>query len=338
MRRRIGFTLVELLVVIVIIAILVALLFPAVQSVRSAARLTLCANQLRQAGLAVLLYADQADRLPPLVRAPESIVPRLERRATHLQSPMVNWRYSLLPFLEEQPIFDTLSDGRWRFESKSSIWSRQIPSRKDHYEQLSLLPPAEQIADVSGFHCPAEPEPFSLIRTHEIKRRRDVLFDAVGTAMNHAQYSIPSLGIAEAEFLKIMQSGGSIEDLDEAAWFGGAFWNAETENEDRLSGAKLSYFTDGFSTTLLIRESVYPWQSRALIQESRGHGGWFLYETADERPRSDFGFVGLRSNGIWSYHGEIRNVIMADGSIHKQSNDMDWRTLLMLLGRQNGIR
>ena len=63
-RRTSGMSLVELLVVIAIIVVLVSLLFPAVQAARETARRFQCDNNLKQIGLAALLYEDVNRKLP----------------------------------------------------------------------------------------------------------------------------------------------------------------------------------------------------------------------------------------------------------------------------------
>ncbi len=95
--RRRGFTLVELLVVIAIIGILVALLLPAVQSAREAARRSQCLNNLKQQGLAAQNHmSTYGGLLPPgYLREQGSFIKR-------------GLFTEMLPFMEEQPTYDLI--------------------------------------------------------------------------------------------------------------------------------------------------------------------------------------------------------------------------------------
>ncbi len=101
---RLGFTLVELLVVIAIIGVLVALLLPAVQAARTAARRTQCKNNLKQVGLAVLNYESDKEAMPPLMTWWDDNNPATLFPAVHELGP--NWVIAVLPYMEQQAIFE----------------------------------------------------------------------------------------------------------------------------------------------------------------------------------------------------------------------------------------
>src|SRR5262245_3885112 len=104
MQRR-GFTLVELLVVIAIIGVLVALLLPAVQAAREAARRMQCSNNLKQVGLALQNYHDVYNSLPFGARA------RFVNTSNKNPTPQFygpSWYVGILPFCEQKPLSDLI--------------------------------------------------------------------------------------------------------------------------------------------------------------------------------------------------------------------------------------
>jgi len=118
-RARCGFTLVELLVVIAIIGILVALLLPAIQAAREAARRSQCTNNLKQISLAAHNFHDSRKGLPPM------------RIADHQQTFLV----LILPFLEETQV--------------AALWDPDLGCFFDQTRQFRTL-------DIGAYYCPSQ--------------------------------------------------------------------------------------------------------------------------------------------------------------------------------------
>ncbi len=104
MRARRGFTLVELLVVIAIIGILVALLLPAIQMAREAARRSSCSNNLKQIGLGLHMYHDTFGRLPAGWQGRD---PDGNRNADWLGQPGWGWAAAILPYVEQGSVYES---------------------------------------------------------------------------------------------------------------------------------------------------------------------------------------------------------------------------------------
>jgi prepilin-type N-terminal cleavage/methylation domain-containing protein/prepilin-type processing-associated H-X9-DG protein len=109
-RRKVrGFTLVELLVVIAIIGILVALLLPAIQSAREAARRAQCTSNIKNVALALLNYHDVHKEFPTAVSVrPNTSSPDRPGDDEILTDDVMfrNWAIDILPFMEEQATHD----------------------------------------------------------------------------------------------------------------------------------------------------------------------------------------------------------------------------------------
>jgi prepilin-type N-terminal cleavage/methylation domain-containing protein/prepilin-type processing-associated H-X9-DG protein len=118
-RPRFAFTLVELLVVIAIIGILVALLLPAIQAAREAARRSQCQNNLKQLGLAVLNYESAKKKLPPSVEI---------NAATMIGTANGAWGVHghILPYLEEESL-RSLVNINLAWDNQTAINNLRIP-------------------------------------------------------------------------------------------------------------------------------------------------------------------------------------------------------------------
>src|SRR5262245_18870549 len=112
-RRRGGFTLVELLVVIAIIGVLVALLLPAVQAAREAARRSSCSNNLKQLAIGCHNYHDVTLKFPMNYATTPGNAHWTEPPDTLHRS--TSWMVQVLPFVEQKPLHDQID---FRFDVK----------------------------------------------------------------------------------------------------------------------------------------------------------------------------------------------------------------------------
>ncbi|MEN6496255.1 MAG: DUF1559 domain-containing protein [Thermoguttaceae bacterium] len=138
-QRRRGFTLVELLVVIAIIGILIALLLPAVQAAREAARRSQCTNNLKQIGLALQNYHDTYGRMPALHAGTDA-------NPNGNNGQLSGW-IGLLPYMEQGPLYDAIRTG-------GSYNGKTYPAFGPVAWDTGYPPYREQ---VTGLLCPSDP-------------------------------------------------------------------------------------------------------------------------------------------------------------------------------------
>lgn len=143
-RRQPAFTLVELLVVIAIIGVLVALLLPAVQAAREAARRTQCTNNLKQVGLALQNYHDIRQEVCPAYLTTDTA-------AAGVCDPnyWASWPILLLPFMEQQNVYDMVDLG---------VQINAAPALPANHTVV-------RETSVSAYFCPSRRSPPSLTTT-----------------------------------------------------------------------------------------------------------------------------------------------------------------------------
>lgn len=328
--RSKGFTLVELLVVIAIIGVLVALLLPAVQAAREAARRMSCGNNLKQIGLAVHNYIDTYKRIPigTRDRDPANTPRRRQWQSGHHRKG--TFLVKLLPFMEQGPLFDRLNFSR------------------DVVRQLNSLGFDNRGERIENYICPSD-------GTTSGKLTRDRQY--YNYAKSLGNQNMPGRGWCNEypnnSYATRAQGilGGNMFDR-----FNGQTGHGSRHDGARMSGvfsryawsAKLADITDGTSNTILVGE---------ILPSCGDHhrGGWYNpnalwtattapinYNTCrheqipdNQRNCNDFRNW-MTSQGFKSDHPGGAQFVFCDASTHFLPETIDYTNYQRLGDRRDG--
>lgn len=350
-----GFTLVELLVVIAIIGILVALLLPAVQAAREAARNMQCKNNLKNIGLSVQNFYDSYNYFPLGGTSPNPAVENFVTNGTP-NGPLkqgLGWLYQILPYLEEGNVT--------QFVTQAELNQNTIPL----------------------YTCPSRRAP--VIGPNNVS-----LVDYAGTTAGPSRSEFVGSGEYD-DYLREFPASGTNETLAiKSSWIGDAYWGCSgcsdgqpgkallrnmrrfgrdilyrgvfqrtdwiAASEEHVGYTKKMTFAkieDGSSKTMMVAEKwVHPDSYDGSENRSYDDRGWAdgfdcdamraamlpaISDTQGEMPSE-----GQNCNGstysfrLGSAHPGGFNVAFADGSVRNLSYDINQETMNQLAHRFDG--
>jgi prepilin-type N-terminal cleavage/methylation domain-containing protein/prepilin-type processing-associated H-X9-DG protein len=345
---RTAFTLVELLVVIAIIGILVALLLPAIQAAREAARRMSCSNYLHNIGIACLTFEESNRHLPVSISYKPEDRKRVNCQSGQSWIGMANggtmavanggpgyngrgWMVDILPQMEEQAFQDALVEALEESKGNFEVTGPAVGKGLGSLKCRTLL--RQQFAWLS---CPSDPSAIPQPRQWGFDISNGII---MGTTSYKGVIGDPALsekGCEDGLAIKgPFPSFGSAPDCHNAAECNGLLWRGTY-----LNPVELKTITDGSSKTLMVGEAVVSqcYHSVAFFSD----GDWascgvplnYFIIPEDElliKPPPYW----MAARGFKSMHPGGAQFVMADGSVHFIQESID-HNMFRALGTRNG--
>jgi len=303
--RRRGFTLIEILFVIAIIAVLIALLLPAVQQAREAARRSQCKNNLKQIGLSLHNYHDVFNTFPP------GYVDQGLNVAANQGH--YSWSSTVLPYIDQAPLYNQMNVG-------NVLLSANLANAA---VLLSIQTP------LSGFACPSNPSPSRNDASQPAVNARAIQ----STVSAEIQLPVNSYVAMNNSAIGVYRNRGN--GLDASTGANGVFF--------RNSRIGFRDMTDGSSNLIVISERA--WQSRltpiysavmfgirdntggldAVTQLSGDAGLVYAFAAPVAGINQQFLIDGVTPNrqSISSFHTGGTHALLGDGSVRFLSENID---------------
>jgi prepilin-type N-terminal cleavage/methylation domain-containing protein/prepilin-type processing-associated H-X9-DG protein len=332
---RAGFTLVELLVVIAIIGILIALLLPAVQAAREAARRSQCTNNLKQVGLALYNYEGNNKYFPP----------GQVHTATGGEPARTTWGISLLPYIEQLNIATQYNHNANQTVAENvrvlqNIVPTYVCPTDINTNKLEMPNSGSMLAIAiapSSYKAMAGASPVGFTAAHFVD---GFFFDLTFMVMNPEPN--PGYGVYAATFPPLSQSTAG----QPSSWRGLLHVVNGNVNQARsLKFERVADVRDGLSNTLAITE--YHTLSNNRNRAFWGYGRNQYSHSAAMVPISNripdydrcvgFGHpVFYCARGFASLHPGGANALLADGSVRFFQRTLDPRVYMALASIQGG--